>query len=142
LGLTPDDLLEKAREENAKIMKKADHSGLTSLIDDASIQGRLSSVAGLSEEDLFTWSESPENNDLDLSLLSSPEDSLFDTSSTNGTSATEVDDTFHVTGWQCKTVDMFPNIMELIAAARALDSPPNASDLDNLQTRSEIALAT
>ena len=140
LGLTPDDLLEKAREENAKIMKKADHFRLTSLIDEASIQGRLSSVAGLSE-DLFTWSESPENNDLDLSLLSSPEDSLFDTSSTNGTSVTEVDDTFHVTGWQYKTLDMFPNIMGLIAAARALDSPRNASNLDSLQPQSEIALA-
>jgi hypothetical protein len=141
LGLTPDDLLEKAREENAKIMKKADHFGLTSLIDEASIQGRLSSVAGLSE-DLFTWSESPETNELDLSLLSSPEDSLFDTASRNVTSVTEVDDTFHVTGWQYKTLDMFPNIMGLIAAARALDSPPNASHLDSLQSRSEIALAT
>ena len=127
LGLTPDDLLEKAREENAKMMKKAENLGLTSSIP---------------SEDLFTWSESPDNDDLLLSLRSSSEDSLFDTSSTNSTSVTEVDDTFHVTGSQYQTLNMFPNIMGLIAAARALDSAPNASGLHSLHSRSEIALAT
>jgi len=141
LGLTPDDLLERAREDNAKLMKKAESFGLTSLVDEASVQTRLSTVADFSEE-LFTWSESPENHDLDLSLLSSPEDSLFDTSSTNGTSVTDVDDTFQVTGWKYKTLDMFPNVMGLIAAARALDSPHGTSDLGSLQSRSEIAFAT
>ena len=138
LGLSPDEILEKAREENEKMIKKAELLWLTSFIDEDS---GLSPVTGSSEETVEE-SESRENADLDLSLPSSAEGSVFDTSTTNGTSVTELDDPLHINGWKYHSLDLFPNIMGLIAAARALESAPHTSDSNILQPRSDTALTS
>lgn len=137
IGLTPDDILQKSREENAKMTKTAEKFGLAPFIDETSVRDRLSPVAGLSEE--FMWSDSRGNDtDLQRSFISLPKDTLSDTSATNITSSTELDATFHVNSWQYQTLDMFPNLLGLIAAARAVESIPDTSD--DVQSRSEIAL--
>jgi hypothetical protein len=137
VGLTPDDILQKSRQENAKMTKTAEKFGLAPFIDETSVRNRLSPVAGLSEE--FMWSDFPgKDADLERSFISLPKDTLSDTSATDITSSTELDATFHVKSWQYQTIDMFPNLLGLIAAARAVESIPNTSD--DVQSRSEIAL--
>jgi len=133
-GLTPDDILEKAMEENAKLTKAAKQLGLTSFTEETPGHGYLYPIAGLSE-DLLMCSDSPEKN-LDETLISSPTSSVFDASTINVSPLSEIDPSLHVTGCRTQTLEMFPNLSRLIAAARAFESTP--SPAHNPQARSGI----
>ena len=140
VGLTADEILEKTRKEEARIQKENQKekdnekgnvwalsfvgavSGSTATAANAiSLQGGSMPFTG-PLEDLFTCSASPETEEL---LFSSPPDSpaysLLDVSSpTYASSATDYDESDLTSArWHWQTINQFPNVMELVAAAQA-----------------------
>jgi hypothetical protein len=156
VGLTADEILEKARMDEARIQKEnqRDRVLFPSFMGDVStavtasastasaavIQGGSLPFTG-PLEDLFTCSASPEIEELLLSSPpSSPADSLFDISSLTDTADTVTDqDESDVTSWQWQTMEMFPNVMELVAEAQANEAA-RLFESEELQRWSDLAL--
>ena len=157
VGLTADDILERARKDEARIEKenrkeknvngllppfKGDVATATTAIQGGSLPftGPL--------EDLFTCSASPEIEELLFSSPSSPANSLFDVSSPTDTSSLvtdhdELDQSLpssSVDSWHWQTLEMFPNVMELVAAAQANETERSLFDTEEFQRWSDLAL--
>lgn len=153
IGLTADEILEKARKDEARIEKEnrreQNVNGLLQPVkgDVITIQGGSLPFAG-PLEDLFTCSASPEIEELLFSSPSSPANSLFDVSSPTDTSSLVTDQdeldsspSSSVDSWDCQTLEIFPNVMELVAAAQANEAERNLFDMEEFQRWSDLALA-
>ena len=155
VGLTADEILERARNDEARFEKENRREKnvkglLPSVKGDvtATIQGGSLPFAG-PLEDLFTCSASPEIEELLFSSPpSSPANSLFDVSSPTDTSSLvtdhdEVDQSMSSSSadsWHWQTLEMFPNVMELVAAAQANETERSLFDTEEFQRWSDLAL--
>jgi len=149
VGLTADEILEKARKDEARIKKENQKDrvllppfmgDVSTAVAAAAMQGGWHPFTG-PLEDLFTCSASPEIEELLLSSPpSSPADSLFNVSSLPDTTGSVTDqDESDITSWQWQTMEMFPNIMELVAEAQANEAA-KLFDSEELQRWSDLAL--
>ena len=156
LGLTADEILDRARKDEARIekenRKEQNVNGLLPPfkgdVATTTIQGGSLPFTG-PLEDLFTCSASPEIEELLFSSPSSPANSLFDVSSPTDTSSLVTDhdeldqssSSSSVDSWHWQTLEMFPNVMELVAAAQANETERNLFDTEEFQRWSDLALA-
>jgi hypothetical protein len=134
IGLTADEILEQTRKDEARIRREQPEMG------DVIIQGGSPFTGPL--EDLFTCSASPDLEDTLLSPTFSREPSpLFDISSpTDSTSGTDCGSP-EFGSWHWETMEAFPNIMKLVAAAQAAENlNPTDVDGDELQSWTNLAL--
>lgn len=133
IGLTADEILEQTRKDEARMRKEQPEMG------DIIIQGGSPFTGPL--EDLFTCSASPDLEDTLLSPTFSREPSpLFDISSTDSTSGTDCGSP-DFGSWRWETMEAFPNVMKLVAAAQAAEAPsPIDVDGDELQSWTNLAL--
>jgi hypothetical protein len=154
VGLTADEILEKARKDEAKIekeiRKEQDINGVFPPFKGdvtATIQGGSLPFTG-PLEDLFTCSAFPEIEELLFSSPPSPATSLFDVSSPTDTSSSVTDhdeldqssSSSSVDSWHWQTFETFPNLMELVAAAQANEAERNLFDPEEFQRLSDLAL--
>lgn len=133
LGLTADAFLERTRKDETNMEKEVCQAtegtniggdGLSPpLMGDVTLDGRSPFTGPL--EDLFTFSASPGIEKLSFfsSLPSSPENSLFDipTPANSDSSVTECHESNQSSSppdWHWQTMDMFPNVMEVVADAQ------------------------
>jgi hypothetical protein len=158
VGLTADEILEMAKKDEARMEKELRRDrvllppltmeNVSATADD--LQGGLLPFTG-PLEDLFTCSASPEIEELLFSeeSPSSPADSLFDVSSPTPTittsSVTDQDESESaVSPWEWQAMEqMFPNVMELVAAAQANEAKANSNpffDPEEFQRWSDLAL--
>jgi hypothetical protein len=161
VGLTAEEILEKARKGEAKNQKENRKKNekekenmwlLSPFTGDIAVSASAAATANVALlqggsmpftgplEDLFTCSASPETEELSFSSPpDSPSDSLFDVSSpTYASSVTDYDES-DLTSWHWQTVGQFPNVMELVAASQASETA-DAFDLEELQRWSDLAL--
>jgi Fungal Zn(2)-Cys(6) binuclear cluster domain len=147
VGLTADEILQQTRKDEARMEKESQKNKNKVLlppcmgdISATTLQGGSLPFTG-PLEDLFTCSASPEIGELVFSSPpSSPANSLFDEPSSSPTgSATDHDESDDLTTWHWQTMEMFPNVMELVAAAQANETA-RSFDLEELQRWSELAL--
>lgn len=145
LGLSADELLEKAKKDEAKVdrdIQKENASSWLPLIegdvpsDDK--QGGSTPFTG-PLEDLFTCSASPEIEELSISSPPSSAGSLFDISSPTDSysSVTDYDESDLPMSWHWETMNKFPNVMDLVAAAQAAELSKAS---DEWQPWSDLAL--
>ena len=144
LGLSADEILEKARKDEAKMDKENQKENMPLLLEPGKggvaspgKQGGSTPFTG-PLEDLFTCSASPEIEELSISSPPSA-GSLFDVLSPTDSysSVTDYDESDLPTSWHWETMNRFPNVMELVATAQAAQIT-NASD--EWQPWSDIAL--
>jgi hypothetical protein len=155
VGLTPDEILERQIKSEAMEARKMDACKMhvqkmlqqLPLMGDDIQGGSLPFTGPL--EDLFTCSASPEIEELlfapspsvstpseHLSVQSSP---LFEISSpmTDSTSVTDPDSFM---SWEWQTMEKFPIVMELVAAAQVAENSSLFDDAEEIQPWSDYAL--
>ena len=135
VGLTADEILEQTRKDEAKMRKEQPELG------NIAIQGGSPFTGPL--EDLFTCSATPDLDDTLLSPTFSREPSpLFDISSpTDSTSGTDYSSPPEFGSWHWETMEAFPTVMKLVAAAQAAeDTSPIDVDGNGMDVWSDLAL--
>lgn len=135
VGLTADEILEQTRKDEARMRKEQPELG------NITVQGGSPFTGPL--EDLFTCSASPDLDDTLLSPTFSREPSpLFDISSpTDSSSGTDYSSPPELGSWHWETMEAFPTVMKLVAAAQAAeDANPMFVDGDKMQSWTDLAL--
>jgi len=133
IGLTADEILEQTRKDEARMRKEQPEMG------DIIILGGSRFIETI--EDLFTCAASPDLEDTLLSPTFSREPSpLFEisspTDSTAGTDCSSPD----FGSWRWETMEAFPSVMKLVAAAQAAENlSPIDVDGDELQSWTNLA---
>jgi len=164
VGLTADEILEMARKDEARIEKENRKEKNVNGLLPPPLMGDVATAAATAAatttiqggslpftgplEDLFTCSASPEIEELLFtSPPSSPANSLFDVSSPTDSSSSVTDHDgldqlppSSADSWHWQTLEMFPNVMELVAAAQANETERSLFDTEEFQRWSDLAL--
>lgn len=121
VGLSPEELLEKVRSDEDRMRRESRRISMGKFQENESpVQDRSVPFTG-PLEDLFTCSASPE---IETPSPPSSTGSVFDISSATNSPIIQLVE-FDESVWYWQSIVQFPNVMDLVAAARTAESPAN-----------------